>query len=146
MGTEPYRGAPAPAGSPGPCPRCPGTGLEPRTAGRLAVAMCRSCRGIWIGESAYLVLFGADEDVQRLARADAATPPSGRSGPAPCPACREVMEVQSGASTGVTLDVCARHGVWLDAGELGALLGPGVDDDTPGLLDRVARWLIPERD
>ena len=142
MSIEPYRGAPAPTGSPGPCPRCPETRLEPRTAGRLAIAMCRSCRGIWIGESAYLVLFGDDEDVRRLARADATEPPSGRSGPAPCPACRAIMEAQSGSTTGVTLDVCARHGVWLDAGELGALLG-GADQETPGLLDRVARWLIP---
>ncbi len=143
MSTEPYRGALAPTGSPGACPRCPQTLLEPRTAGQLAIAMCRSCRGIWIGESAYLVLFGADEDVLRLARADATASPSGRTGPAPCPSCRAVMEVQSG-TTGVTLDVCARHGFWLDAGELGALLGAAAHE-TPGLLDRLARWLIPER-
>lgn len=144
MSPGPYREGLTPAGSPGPCPRCSDTALEPRTAGQLAVAQCRSCRGMWIGGAGYLdIFFAADEDLVRLARADRASPPSrAASGEASCPACGALMEAQGGA-TGITVDVCARHGLWLDAGELGVLFG-GVGDgeEPPGLLDRLARWFM----
>jgi Zn-finger nucleic acid-binding protein len=145
MSPEPYRGGTGLAGSPGGCPRCPGTPLEPRTAGQLRVAMCRTCRGIWIGEAGFIdAFFAADADLARLARADAATTPSPvASGAASCPTCGEVMEAQGGA-TGITVDVCSRHGIWLDAGELGALLGVA-EPSQAGLLDRVARWIMGDR-
>jgi Zn-finger nucleic acid-binding protein len=171
MSPGPYRGGLTIDGSPGPCPRCPDVPLEPRTAGSVAVAHCRSCRGVWIGGAGYLdIFFAADEDLIRLARADAASPSrpvatradadadagagagagadaggagaDGAGGAASCPACGSVLEAQSGG-TGITVDVCARHGFWLDAGELGALFGGlTVTEESPGLFDRLARWLL----
>ena len=39
--------------------------------------------------------------------------------PAPCPHCAEVMErVQYDGSTPLVLDVCKKHGLWLDTGEI----------------------------
>jgi Zn-finger nucleic acid-binding protein len=142
----PYRGADTPVGSPGRCPRCPETILEPRTVGQVSLALCRSCRGIWIGEAAYLdAFFAADDDLARLARADREVTPSPvHTGDARCPTCGVVMEAHSGVA-GVALDVCARHGFWLDAGELGVLLGGPEREETASLLDRLARWLIPDR-
>lgn len=37
----------------------------------------------------------------------------------PCPSCQTMMNRQNfGKSSGVIVDVCTRHGVWFDAGEL----------------------------
>lgn len=42
----------------------------------------------------------------------------------PCPECGTLMNRKNFAqSSGVVLDVCARHGVWLDRGELERVLG-----------------------
>jgi Zn-finger nucleic acid-binding protein len=43
--------------------------------------------------------------------------PSGRR---PCPICDNPMRVET--CNGISLDVCPAHGVWLDNGELPALL------------------------
>jgi Zn-finger nucleic acid-binding protein len=118
--------------------------LEPRTVGQIAVALCRSCRGIWIGEAAYLDVFFASDDLARLARDDREATTAVMTGDARCPACGVVMEAHSGVA-GVTVDLCARHGFWLDAGELGLLLGGPEREETASLLDRLARWLIPDR-
>jgi Zn-finger nucleic acid-binding protein len=42
----------------------------------------------------------------------------------PCPRCERLMNRKNFAqSSGVVLDVCAKHGVWLDRGELERVLG-----------------------
>jgi Zn-finger nucleic acid-binding protein len=41
-------------------------------------------------------------------------------GERPCPICGRAMVVQNDG--GIALDVCPRHGIWLDRGELKALL------------------------
>jgi Zn-finger nucleic acid-binding protein len=41
-------------------------------------------------------------------------------GERPCPICGRAMTLQNDA--GIAIDVCPRHGVWLDRGELKALL------------------------
>jgi Zn-finger nucleic acid-binding protein len=43
--------------------------------------------------------------------------PSGRR---PCPICGKTMHVER--DFGIAIDVCAEHGVWLDLGELPAIL------------------------
>jgi Zn-finger nucleic acid-binding protein len=41
----------------------------------------------------------------------------------PCPACRSIMNRKNfGESSGIVVDVCTRHGVWFDAGELPRVL------------------------
>jgi Zn-finger nucleic acid-binding protein len=41
----------------------------------------------------------------------------------PCPDCGKLMNRKNyGTRAGVVVDVCKEHGVWLDGGELGALL------------------------
>ena len=42
----------------------------------------------------------------------------------PCPRCQRLMNRKNFAqSSGVVLDVCSKHGIWLDRGELVRLLG-----------------------
>ncbi len=41
----------------------------------------------------------------------------------PCPVCRALMNRENfGGSSGVVIDLCSRHGVWFDAGELPRVL------------------------
>ena len=63
-----------------------------------------------------------------------------------CPACqREMDRLTFAAVSDIVVDTCAaRHGIWLDAGELGALLGVA-EPSQAGLLDRVARWIMGDR-
>jgi Zn-finger nucleic acid-binding protein len=42
------------------------------------------------------------------------------SGERPCPICGSHMDVEQ--MSGVNVDVCAKHGVWLDRGELPRIL------------------------
>ncbi|MHC4198503.1 MAG: TFIIB-type zinc ribbon-containing protein [Planctomycetota bacterium] len=42
------------------------------------------------------------------------------TGRRPCPVCGETMIVES--KQGVTIDACPAHGIWLDKGELPAII------------------------
>lgn len=113
------------------CPACgPARRLASRTLGEegLAVAECRRCGGLWIGGEVFRLLeerarhdesfFGAgeperDEDGRRTAG----------DFYRPCPVCATRMHRRNyGRRSGVILDVCPRHGLWFDHGELARVL------------------------
>ena len=64
-GGGPFRHDPAAPGSPGFCPRCPDVSLSPRAQGIIELAVCRSCRGSWVGKQrvADLLASGVRVDV-----------------------------------------------------------------------------------
>jgi Zn-finger nucleic acid-binding protein len=113
------------------CPSCQGERpLTSRRLGRANVALfdCALCGGIWIEKEIFAVL--AD-------RARAGHLPEGLGGgvpleapiPAqpvryrPCVTCGALMNRRNyGRKSGVIVDVCARHGLWLDLHELDSLL------------------------
>ena len=110
------------------CPRCRG-GLRARTVGSVSFAECGSCAGLWIAqEDLEAICNRADEEnLAALAIATAVpTRPADRSkGPAyvPCPTCGDLMTRRNfGGSSGVLIDLCRGHGVWLDHRELGRIL------------------------
>ena len=115
---SPYR-APAPALL---CPRC--LRAMPDEPGEIST--CSLCHGVWLPARAISQWFG-DDDWPR------GTSMWWRSR-AVCPRCAQipggepqVMLVRNVG--GVLIDRCARHGVWLDAGEVGRLVAePGVGD------------------
>jgi len=85
---------------------------------------CPWCRGLWFDTGELELLAerfegGAGPDVQRLEQV--ASDEKVRR----CPRCSAKMDkVRAGQAPEVLLDRCpAGHGVWFDAGELGALLG-----------------------
>jgi Zn-finger nucleic acid-binding protein len=126
-----------------PCPAC-SVPMRTQAVGGVAVGQCGSCQGLWIPE-------GGLEDLVRRARetrreaapADAPAPaPRVRGGnPAArpvayrrCPECDAYMQRRNfQRSSGVIVDVCHRHGTWLDADELeqiaGYVLSRGQDAD-----------------
>jgi len=107
------------------CPICAST-LQP--ASHESVAVLRCAHGLFIEPDA---LRGAvhdrssDRSIEDEKHAEAGTASASADalvadeGPRACPACSEVMEKRIYAvQSGVRMDVCEHHGIWLDAGEL----------------------------
>jgi Zn-finger nucleic acid-binding protein len=114
-------------GNGGRCPRCEahlGTGALLEGA-RIEVEVCPRCRGIWFdaGELEEALAAARTEDARvdrgvldRLAeRHDSAEPVRYLK----CPVCGSLMNRSAyGLRSGVVVDFCREHGVWLDGGEL----------------------------
>ncbi|MCB9832600.1 MAG: zf-TFIIB domain-containing protein [Planctomycetes bacterium] len=121
------------------CPRCEGA-LVSRQIGGSSLIECSGCLGIWLPVASF-------EDACRNAEKRAnlmagLTSPVGASErPRPefkylrCLCCNDFMVPRNyGGKSGIILDVCGRHGVWLDAGELQAIVrwvesGAGREED-----------------
>jgi Zn-finger nucleic acid-binding protein len=110
------------------CPRC----REDMQALRLGVTTareCAACGGLWLDPESIQKLSDHREEradvVSALAtRVPLATAPPDIIRYVPCPMCARLMNRKNFAqSSGVVLDVCAKHGVWLDRGELERVLG-----------------------
>lgn len=83
-----------------------------------------SCRGSWVAEPWVVDLFTApDHELSRLAAYDRAGLPTtiAPRPPPRCVRCASAMERQLTPS-GLAVHVCARHGLWFDAGELDVFL------------------------
>ena len=114
--------------TPLPCPRC----HEPMQAlvlGGTTARECAACGGLWMDPSSLQRLSDGREahaDVVSLlgTRVPTVSTPPDVVRYVPCPQCGTLMNRKNFAqSSGVVLDVCARHGVWLDRGELERVLG-----------------------
>jgi Zn-finger nucleic acid-binding protein len=99
------------------CPRCPDRHLEEGVYEDIAVRFCPGCWGVWVPLASLgpLLLseglaFGAPPT-----GAEAATAPR-RDPLVPCGACDRLMD--KWRWSGLLLDACPGHGLWLDGGEL----------------------------
>ncbi len=116
------------------CPRCNevmGT-IDLRVGGKLLVERCDRCLGIFFDPKELESLL--DVSVKKTLievdreRMNQLIEEHGRLGAAPinyikCPVCQELMNRHNfGARSGVVVDVCKAHGIWLDGGELGRLV------------------------
>jgi Zn-finger nucleic acid-binding protein len=112
------------------CPACKGD-MHAVTIGQTAMRECASCGGEWLETSAFTQLCTSRE--QRgaaIAFAGVTTgAPVARSAGGgvvrylSCPVCAKIMNRQNfGRRSGVVIDVCKGHGVWLEANELRAAL------------------------
>jgi Zn-finger nucleic acid-binding protein len=113
------------------CPRCQGRLSRVSVEeGAVHVEQCARCMGCFTRTEDFSELVER-EVAQKDVRLDAFTPPAeARVLPRQellaetrCPYCSEVMERTRFAQTAaIVIDVCPKHGVWLDAGELPHLL------------------------
>ncbi len=121
-----------------PCPRCASEArLVPFGLGDAALQACPRCKGMFVSAVDWDTLLDvfAREPLPDILVPDAEgpsiygpyrSPPSSKNpvqvdleADVRCPTCRGVMErLEFAAMTHVIIDVCAMHGVWLDAGEL----------------------------
>lgn len=132
---DPERDVPVELG----CPRC-GAALEAHAVdGGVSVHACGACGGLFVDGRAWSTLVLRPELAADLARRLPPRPPPAAFTPLlPCSSCgREMERGQFAVSSGIPIDVCPEHGMWLDAGELEevvrhpALTGESADDAAP---------------
>ncbi len=127
---DPQALAPVPDGRA--CPRC-GAGLRTRSLDVTDVVECGSCAGMWLSPRAFERLRVEAEQGRRGAGDERARAPgegTSEAAPAaryvPCLVCGELMFRRQyrwgGRSSGVVVDLCREHGIWLDHGELRRIL------------------------
>jgi Zn-finger nucleic acid-binding protein len=108
--------------------------MSARAVGGVAVGECGSCQGLWIPEGRLEELVARARDARRQAAPSGAPPPAPRvrgGNPAAqrvayrrCPECdAQMLRRNFQRHSGVIVDVCRRHGTWLDADELEQIAG-----------------------
>jgi Zn-finger nucleic acid-binding protein len=113
-----------------PCPACGGL-MPPRSIGGIGINECGLCNGIWAPENRFELLVNRAIEAQRRGESVHATPRVKRGNPAAqqvayrkCPECEAFMQRRNFRKTsGVIIDRCGNHGVWLDADELEQITG-----------------------
>ena len=114
----------APSAGGSACPRCEGsTGLVRHFVDGAAVHGCPRCGGLWVPAETLEPLVEAGARMQ-LPEKDGAQPQrlSGGVQYLRCPQCSQLMARRNYARvSGILIDACPEHGVWLDAGELQAM-------------------------
>ena len=116
-----------------PCPRCTNklaVAKQPKLDGA-TVEICNSCAGAFfpVGLIEALIEKVKEQDIGTLEaeleeyiRVNSGIEPAQKPY-IPCPACAVLMNrVNYGSLSGVVVDSCREHGLWLDAGELHRLL------------------------
>jgi Zn-finger nucleic acid-binding protein len=109
------------------CPRCEEP-LQGLTLGTTSARECAACGGLWLDPDALQRLVDAKEESAAIVSVLAARIPTAVVPPdvvryVPCPNCGKLMNRTNFArSSGVILDSCRSHGVWLDRGELQGVL------------------------
>ena len=120
----------APLAADAKCPRCKRALRERATGGEIEnVVECSSCGGLWIAPEALDRLCASTEamqevTVQLMARKLPPRPVDfGVVAYLRCPSCSDMMVRRNfGPGSGVVVDVCRDHGVWLDHTELERVL------------------------
>ncbi len=129
------------------CPRC-SAGLQRRELTGAEAIECRSCGGLWLSQNHFEKLCETAESQEQAARELRLRPAPEHAGEAhpprylPCVACGELMHRRNYAtSSGVVIDVCKRHGVWLDHAEMEKVLafvrGGGLDRSRQREIERL---------
>ena len=116
------------------CPRC-GEMLDRAFD---AVLVCLRCEGVWIAPISLEKAFGNPKWPQAAGM--------WWHNSLECPECAfegKATTMDAGAAGGVIIDRCHTHGLWLDRGELGRLMGGDTDDergddDLVALRDKLA--------
>jgi len=110
--------------SPIPCPGCTGE-MQAIRLGTTLLRECSACGGLWLAGRAFEQVCAEREGrtrvltLLRASPAEAVRPALAKVRYLPCPGCKKVMNRSNFArSSGIVVDVCKAHGVWLDSGEL----------------------------
>lgn len=109
-----------------PCPRCQGAAhLVPRRLSGLELDDCAECGGLWVPAASFDAVLKSSGGTSKVAgRQRVEGGSTGDVRYVRCPACSQLMHRENfGRTSGVIVDRCPTHGVWLDQGELAALRG-----------------------
>jgi Zn-finger nucleic acid-binding protein len=105
-----------------PCPRCADSNLQKVVVGTVELEECLHCGGLWVASQVFNKIC-ADREAQE---ATVAIKLPATSAPEPhtvrylkCPQCANLMNRFNFAhGSGVVIDKCANHGLWLDRDDL----------------------------
>ena len=109
------------------CPRCR-SDMQALKLGVTEVHECGACGGLWLEPESLQKLSDARESHADVISVLATRLPAIAVAPevvryVPCPSCAKLMNRTNFAkSSGIVLDICKNHGVWLDRGELERVL------------------------
>ena len=132
-----------------PCPAC-SVPMSSRAVAGIAVDECTRCQGLWIPEGRLERLVERARDAAAGASPGAPAPRVRSGNPFTqhveyrrCPECDVHMQRRNfRRSSGIIVDVCRRHGTWLDPDELeqiaGFVLARGPDADFVSVPDAAA--------
>ena len=105
------------------CPRCE-SGLRSRAIGSTSLIECLSCAGLWLTPTTFDQIRSNAEKKAKL-EADLFKNPQTKEPQKHdfrylrCVVCRDLMVPRNyGGDSGVLIDICRDHGVWLDHSEL----------------------------
>ncbi len=102
------------------CPRCRAP-LTPARDATVAAFGCAECGGAWLQLQETNRLHKVMNDAAWQATdaiAKQATASPDLQGKLQCPKCGQTMKRRQHKASRISLDVCAEHGTWFDAGEL----------------------------
>ena len=102
------------------CPRCR-TSLTRWEYRDEALDLCPSCSGVWLDSQEFTHLTSERDvyDDASIPRRFKKKPVNGKEAYLPCPVCGDLMSRKNFKTiSGVLIDICRHHGIWLDAGEL----------------------------
>ncbi|MFT7670168.1 MAG: Zn-finger nucleic acid-binding protein [Planctomycetota bacterium] len=108
------------------CPRCKGK-LRVRSLEVLDLVECSACLGMWLTPDTFKKITNKaarERGAEQLFPVESVEPETvvERVRYIPCLHCGELMNrrqfIQSGQSSGTVIDLCRKHGVWLDHKEL----------------------------
>jgi Zn-finger nucleic acid-binding protein len=113
-----------------PCPACESR-MPPSQVAGIAVNECPGCHGLWVSGDHFDALVRRAAELRQQRPTTAEQPRVQRGNPLDravryrrCPECDQFMlRSNYKRSSGVVLDVCRRHGTWLDADELEQVAG-----------------------
>lgn len=135
--------------TPLPCPRCKES-LQALRLGATTVRECAACGGLWLDPATLQALCDAREEhagvVSTLAARVPTQPAPDTVRYIPCPRCAKLMNrVNFARASGVVMDVCKAHGVWLDRGELQRVVGFVDQGGLAVAREREREQLVEER-
>jgi Zn-finger nucleic acid-binding protein len=112
------------------CPGCDGK-LHATRVAEVSLAECRGCHGLWVPGEHFERLVARATERRRAAGPIAPLPRVRGGSPSKravsyrrCPSCQAFMQRRNfRRSSGVIMDVCHKHGTWLDADEIEEIAG-----------------------
>jgi Zn-finger nucleic acid-binding protein len=111
----------------GKCPRCR-LPLEMLVIGKTSFRECRKCEGLWADAETFRHLCETKEEqtlvLGTVGEREIISQPMEKVSYVPCPDCKQLMNRNNFAqASGVIIDICKKHGVWFDAGEIQRVIG-----------------------
>ncbi len=109
------------------CPRCGKTRLKNRKIGEYTIDECAVCAGMWVGAEVFQRIVNQQarerEEKEYSHQVKTFSPlaeqPGGKIAYIKCPSCRRHMNrLNFARASGVIIDECRPHGIWLDRDEL----------------------------